>query len=225
MNINRTALTALRAAFTLVEVLVVIAIIGILMGILIPVLSKMRERGRIALCESNVRQLCTAWTAYATDHFGEIVPAGGLVRTDAASLSGYLGDSKVKICPSAPEAHYPDPNITYAISDYLNGGWSITPVLTVDRIKKPSQTFVFVEPADRGSVFTLPLDPTGAALQWQSAPCYWHDGMSLGFVDGHVEYFKYQDARTRGIWSLNQSVVVQPDNSDLQRLAAMVKPE
>lgn len=57
-----------RAAFTLIELLVVIAIIGILASLLVPSLSKARERGRRAVCISNLRQMGYACFTYAGDN-------------------------------------------------------------------------------------------------------------------------------------------------------------
>lgn len=51
--------------FTLVELLVVISIIAILLAVLIPALNKAREASRTLMCENDMKQLGTAWYAYA----------------------------------------------------------------------------------------------------------------------------------------------------------------
>src|SRR5665213_2701693 len=59
-----------RRAFTLVELLVVIGIIALLIAILLPMLNNAREQARRIQCLSNVRQLTTAWLAYAGENKG-----------------------------------------------------------------------------------------------------------------------------------------------------------
>lgn len=53
-----------RRGFTLIELLVVIGIIAVLIGILIPVLSAARSRGRMTACSNNLRQLMLAMRSY-----------------------------------------------------------------------------------------------------------------------------------------------------------------
>jgi prepilin-type N-terminal cleavage/methylation domain-containing protein/prepilin-type processing-associated H-X9-DG protein len=54
-----------KKAFTLTELLVVISIVALLMGLLLPVLSRARQQTRSILCRSNLRQLVVAAGVYA----------------------------------------------------------------------------------------------------------------------------------------------------------------
>lgn len=65
-------------AFTLIEILTVIAILAILIGILIPVLSHVREAGRSTTCLNNLHQLGAAFLAYATDNNGRFPRPGAI---------------------------------------------------------------------------------------------------------------------------------------------------
>jgi hypothetical protein len=60
----------------LVELLVVIAVVGILAGLLFPALSKARGQARRIQCTNNQRQLFLIWTMYAGDHNDAMAPNG-----------------------------------------------------------------------------------------------------------------------------------------------------
>ena len=60
--------------FTLIELLVVLAVIAILATLLLPALSRARQRAESVACQNNLRQLHLAWTLYAQDNRGELAP-------------------------------------------------------------------------------------------------------------------------------------------------------
>lgn len=74
-------------AFTLVELLVVMAILGLLIALLLPTLGKAKRRAQQVTCVSNFRQLTACWKMYADDHGGKLVPVfyffQGQVNTNA----------------------------------------------------------------------------------------------------------------------------------------------
>jgi prepilin-type processing-associated H-X9-DG protein/prepilin-type N-terminal cleavage/methylation domain-containing protein len=90
-RLSASTATAAAPAFTLVELLVVIGIIGILVGILLPALSGARRRAQTLQCATNLRTLGQAWVMYANANKRVSVPArlptsgaaGGVYSTEA----------------------------------------------------------------------------------------------------------------------------------------------
>lgn len=90
------AITFRRAAFTLVELLVVVAIIGVLIGLLLPAVQAAREAGRRSSCSNKMKQLGLALHSLV-DVRGKLpVAADVYPETTGCSIDGYWGSAPYK---------------------------------------------------------------------------------------------------------------------------------
>mgnify|MGYP003344368587 CR=1 FL=1 len=127
-----TLLSTRRAAFTLVELLVVISIISVLVSLILPAIQSAREAGRRTQCLNNIRNLTLAASAWAETHQGRLPPAG----TYPASASGSVAPSHswvVELLPNLDQVSlYQRWNLNVPFFDPANAGTGAVslPVLT-----------------------------------------------------------------------------------------------
>jgi prepilin-type N-terminal cleavage/methylation domain-containing protein/prepilin-type processing-associated H-X9-DG protein len=77
-----------KAGFTLLELLVVMAVVAVLAGLLLPVLSQARKRGQTLICQNNERQLILAWMLYIDEHEGWLPYNYGTADTKRTVAAG-----------------------------------------------------------------------------------------------------------------------------------------
>lgn len=83
-----------RRAFSLIELLTVVAIIGILAAIVIPVVSSVRKNVDTSTCASRLREIYKGYQMYASEHNGRIIFSFRLtaISSNASSFSGISSD-------------------------------------------------------------------------------------------------------------------------------------
>jgi prepilin-type N-terminal cleavage/methylation domain-containing protein/prepilin-type processing-associated H-X9-DG protein len=105
-----------RKAFTLVELLVVIGIIGLLTSILLPSIGRARQQATAVICASHIRELCRGLINYAAENRGRFPPNftfndPGQFWYDDVRVGGYLAPEGIRkgnvfACPADPEGRH-----------------------------------------------------------------------------------------------------------------------
>ena len=128
MHFNDLTFVRRRSGFTLIELLVVIAVIAVLLAILLPCLRKAKMLTKRMTCQSNLKQIATAWNMYLDDNDGRFYQG----RNANLNYGGWRG-----ITGWSPRP----------LNRYFN-----LPVELPEDLETRDDSRVFFCPADRGGV-------------------------------------------------------------------------
>jgi prepilin-type N-terminal cleavage/methylation domain-containing protein len=182
-----------KKSFTLVELLVVIAIIAILISMLMPAISRAREKARRVSCVNRLSQTLLSMALYETEHQPYFFYAASIASDSATSLyPDYATDYETMVCPSTRNVVTEDAHLrgndrkgrigmsgahSYEIFGFFDTGPYARERKKSTNLDAPSETVLILDGDDTG-VNNYP-DPTNNHKE---------DGWNWGFSDGHVSW-------------------------------------
>ncbi len=157
-----------HCAFTLIEILVTVSIIGFLLAVLLPSLGRARRAAQGAVCTANMRSLALAQVTYANTQNDMLVIAGEGSYDVQGSWIGLLeeqGSEKlVRKCPLDKSRYFDEPftdfsvpvmrQTSYGLNNFVSPTHTPLGAFPIDRrsqIRRPCDVIQFVELAEEGN--------------------------------------------------------------------------
>ena len=161
-----------RMGFTLVELLVVMAIIGVMLALLLPAVQAARASARRTHCANNLRQIGITFHQFASVNKGRFPwnVHAGQTESWMYTLAPYSENvDTVRMCPDDPkyDARLVDPNkqSSYVINEYVSSAAVPDAVLSLYKLRSTSKLIVLFEGADERG----PLADHAHCSTWYSA--------------------------------------------------------
>ena len=191
-----------KAGFTLIELLVVVGIIGLLAAMLLPVISKARNRARTATCQGNLKQFGLAIQTYVSD-YNEVIPY--LEDSNGVSWRSYLYEyqkvTEVYDCPADVFRQNDGSEYVPYSADSNAAGWTSSESSVwssygangVHTAAGGSNPPFVLQDNDPFNVSNSLIDPTSVVMLTDgvndtSKPhAVWFDGNGAGFTRSSVE--------------------------------------
>ncbi|MEI6503531.1 MAG: prepilin-type N-terminal cleavage/methylation domain-containing protein [Armatimonadota bacterium] len=190
--------------FTLVEMLVVVAIIMILAAMIFPVYEQVTKRAEAAHCSSNIRNLAIAVGVYAEDSDGLLIPARTSAGAPAVFGTGwdvlllpYHRSEQLYLCVSDLTPAWANGTTCYKHSYGINldltmvGGYNGS-ALHQNDIQSPTEALLFFEIAGTAKALGASYGTDKLA---SVAPRH-NTGCNFAFVDGHAKWYRPRETVT-----------------------------
>ena len=201
-----------QTGLTMIELLVVLACLGLLIGLLLPSLGGASQRTSVVRCISNLKQVALGEIIWAYDHrseglitnlpagdagFGRLLSFGGIASYYQA-LSNELVSPVILACPSDSRTPAPDfrslttNHLSYFLNLETKSGIDTSTAINGDR-------HISFTPTPLGQTVTL---TTNLSMQWTKK--LGHNGVgNLALVDGSVQKTTSRDLATTLLFPSN----------------------
>jgi len=199
-----------HSAYTLVEILVVMAIIAMLSALLFAVFSRVREKGRAAQCQSNLRQLALAFQQYSSDNgtfpcwYNSHQPSNPLPSNYpglpwAVRIQPYVKDTAIFKCPSEStpansDPMYPSGGDNDQLSSYTSYSYNLNLSSLPDSKVTRSSEVIMIFDNGPGAGFSA-QNGTPGPMPSGNGDIH-NGGANFAFVDGHVKWFRVWEPQT-----------------------------